>query len=49
MIDGSPNARAEKFEAAKYSSGKVLSLHDLSNLTIHLADTYRYIFNGRLA
>lgn len=36
MIDASPNAGAEKFVAAKYSSGKVLSLHYLSNLAINL-------------
>jgi len=41
VIDDSPNAGAEKFVAAKYSTGKVLILHNLSNLTIHLVDIQR--------
>ena len=41
MIDDSPNAGGEKFVAAKYSTGKVLILRNLSNLTVHLIDTHR--------
>lgn len=41
MVDGSPNVVGEKFVAAKYSSGKVLSLHGLLNFTIHFLDACR--------
>jgi hypothetical protein len=41
VIDGSPNAVGEKFVAAKYSSGKVLSLHNFFNFTIHFIDGCR--------
>lgn len=48
MLGDSPNAGAEKFVAAKYSSGKVLILHNLLNLTIFLVDTCRK-FTGYLS
>ena len=42
MIDDSPNAGAEKFVAAKYSTGKVLILHNLSTLTIHFVSEAKF-------